>query len=288
MDIKYTRGKHPNSRKGGFKRKYIINESCFDVITDESSYWAGFIAADGSITPNKKFLSFGLQLRDRDMLEKLNNFMGSNYPIRSGFSSSTNKQGDRYPYVALQIMSENICLKLEEIFNITPRKSLTLMPPNLVQESHIDSFIKGYIDGDGSIGIYGRHNMRISAMGTFEMCSWILSRLSRIYGKNITCMRKVYKANVFSFHVCSRTGRYIFMHFYKIKYGMNRKWLEEYYDYCKNWVTKRYDTKKYIEIFNLSKTHTNAEIGKMRGCTASNIGMLKSSKNYKHFISNLQ
>lgn len=31
------------------KRKYNLNENCFETLTPESAYWIGFIAADGCI-----------------------------------------------------------------------------------------------------------------------------------------------------------------------------------------------------------------------------------------------
>ena len=37
--------RHPNS----FKRKHIVRESLFKVIDDESAYWLGVLAADGSL-----------------------------------------------------------------------------------------------------------------------------------------------------------------------------------------------------------------------------------------------
>lgn len=54
-----------------------------------------------------------------------------------------------------------------------PNKSLILMPPNL-KNKFISHFIRGYFDGDGSIGRYdGR--LKFSLLGTNELLMWILN-----------------------------------------------------------------------------------------------------------------
>lgn len=49
------------------------------------------------------------------------------------------------------ISRKRMVTDLVSIFNITPRKSLTLKPPFLINEENVWGFIIGYIDGDGCV-----------------------------------------------------------------------------------------------------------------------------------------
>lgn len=44
--VEYEMGKNPNSRK---KKIYSCNHQSFRLLNEDVCYWAGFIAADGSI-----------------------------------------------------------------------------------------------------------------------------------------------------------------------------------------------------------------------------------------------
>lgn len=93
--------------------------------------------------------------------------MDSTYVVRD-------YKSHEYDCVALSITSPKICADLLKNFNITNNKSLTLISPELPPEL-IDAFIIGYIDGDGSIGLYNSENtqkfLRISILGTINMCN---------------------------------------------------------------------------------------------------------------------
>ena len=54
-----------------------------------------------------------------------------------------------------------------------PNKSLILLPPKLKDE-FISHFIRGYFDGDGSIGKY-KNRYKITFLGTNDLLLWILN-----------------------------------------------------------------------------------------------------------------
>ena len=58
------------------KRKLKIDETVFDIVTDESAYWIGFLMADGYIVETKKCSpTLGITLIDKEHLYKFKNFL---------------------------------------------------------------------------------------------------------------------------------------------------------------------------------------------------------------------
>lgn len=183
--MKYSIGKNPNSRK---KRKFYVNDNYFAKQTSESCYWAGFIAADGCIIEknnNNKSLSLALQKRDLNHLSKFCEDIEYDGTVRIYRSHG-------YDTCGIQINSIKIVDDLRSNFNITPRKSLTLQPPQIEDYINKLSFIIGYIDGDGTIGMYpdsrnGVLRLQVSCVGTKSILDWILettNTINSIYKKS--------------------------------------------------------------------------------------------------------
>lgn len=117
--------------------------------TNEAYYWAGFIAADGSIKKNNQ-LVISLGFKDKHHLEKLTILLNSK--LRIGTAVANNK---KYPIVTTSAADMFLMPKFAEKFNF--KKNKTYNPPDLhliFAEKNKDlllSFIIGYIDGDGCI-----------------------------------------------------------------------------------------------------------------------------------------
>lgn len=152
-------------------RKYTKNENYFSTPNINNSYWAGFIAADGCIgyyNNAEARLCFGCQTKDEILLNNFKNDI--NYTgqiIRINKNIST-----------LSITSNKIAKDLNKYWNITPKKSLTLKPPNLTNKEEILSYIIGYIDGDGCISFEKNRYLRLSLIGTKEILIWINNEFS--------------------------------------------------------------------------------------------------------------
>jgi len=152
-------------------RMYTRNDNAFSNITLEACYWAGFIAADGCLY-NKRELRVCLSNADKGHLEKLRNFIGYTGPLAQS-KITTN--------LYLVVSSSQIYSDLNKNFNITPRKSLTLLPPIGLTYKQSLAYIIGYIDGDGSIGYnsYTYKNgtkykfLRLRIIGTPMTLNWI-------------------------------------------------------------------------------------------------------------------
>ena len=122
-----------------------INERCFDDINSISSYWLGYLFADGCVcntTGNRHIIS--LTSIDRDMMEKYSSFLEH----KGNIGSRKIKNGLVY---TLGIDNRYLYDKLNN-YDMINRKTHILCPPN-IKEEHYFSFLCGYFDGDGCISL---------------------------------------------------------------------------------------------------------------------------------------
>jgi DNA-binding transcriptional regulator WhiA len=161
-------------------------------LTIENCYWAGFIAADGSVDRNRKVLTISLNNKDSKhlkLLQKTLKFTGTLKQVITVLGDKRHKATKLYISSAKELLDD-----LERHFNITPNKSLSLIPPNLNEKEFIKAFIIGYIDGDGSI-VYGTNKqkkkyLRLSILGTENLLLWIKDFFDQEFDLSY---RKLYK-----------------------------------------------------------------------------------------------
>ena len=133
--------------------KFKCNEHYFDVIdTERKAYWLGLLAADGYIK-DAGFEGVGIALKEDDkyLLEELK----KDIEFTGEVKMYTTKPGSSYTqttYCRLQISSPYLRSKLISL-GVVSHKTTTLVFPN---ENQVPSklwrhFIRGYIDGNGSI-----------------------------------------------------------------------------------------------------------------------------------------
>lgn len=129
-------------------RKYTINKYYFDEIdTEEKAYWLGFLYADGCVF--RRSLLVRLSSIDKGHLEKLKKCLDSNAPIKTG---KQNSFGAITEYVILEINNAYMVNSLKRLGCIE-NKTHTLKYPiiEIVPEKFQYDFIRGFLDGDGSI-----------------------------------------------------------------------------------------------------------------------------------------
>lgn len=131
-------------------RKYSIDENYFNEIdTPEKSYFLGFLYADGynhKCETRKSSSSVNLSLAEEDsyILELLIRQVSSDKPIqRISFSG-------RQHSCRLALCSYKLCEALEKR-GCMRNKTFKLTFPDFLEEHLISHFIRGYLDGDGSI-----------------------------------------------------------------------------------------------------------------------------------------
>jgi hypothetical protein len=181
---------------------YTKNEYYWTVPNIENSYFAGFIAADGCLYErpkgNSKQLLIKIVESDRQILERfikaiqytgqLKQVIPKEYTYKNGYSFIGKSQSMLGVYKADQYFED-----LKKWYNLNPRKSLTLEPPNLTNIELIKAYIIGYIDGDGCIGTVSNksHRKRITIKGTKIFLEWVKAMLA-VNGGSIYCSGNIY------------------------------------------------------------------------------------------------
>lgn len=151
------------------KRK--LNKQAFSEFTPGSCYWAGFIAADGWISRGYH-CSIELSIKDEPHLEKIRTFLHSSANITT---HERVRFGSNLKSARIQFNSVELVNDLKNNFNITSNKSLSYAPPVQIPNNLLGHFIRGYIDGDGSIGWHKHNNKpRLNiCSGSKELLEWI-------------------------------------------------------------------------------------------------------------------
>lgn len=147
-----------------FKRIYSINENAFDNIDSEySAYFLGLLFADGSNTTKTGVISIDLVEEDEHILKELANFVESDRPLRTYKNYNRPNAKDKTRFV---INSKHMSSVLDS-FGMIPNKSLKIKFPVFLDEDLIHHFVRGYFDGNGSIGIFGKvKNVAFSVCST--------------------------------------------------------------------------------------------------------------------------
>lgn len=129
--------------------KYHVNEYYFDMIDDQNkAYLIGLLYADGYNNVKNNSVSITLQERDRHILESFNELIESDRPLRFVNNSKKNKNwSDCYQ---LMITNEHLSKTLEA-YGMVQAKSLVLEFPHWLDKKLYPHFLRGYLDGDGSI-----------------------------------------------------------------------------------------------------------------------------------------
>ncbi len=180
------------------RKQYRVNYGYFSVPDLENSYWAGFIAADGNVRDSKDSIRIKLSGSDSQHLEAFKRYCGSTSPVRDSYNGLKK-------YASLEIHGVPQWRDdLRKNFNITPRKSLTLQPPNHLSLKQSLAFIAGYIDGDGCIfkeqPPTGHLRLGVQITGTYEILCWIKALFDKIapseYQASVRCVGRVYSYKI--------------------------------------------------------------------------------------------
>ena len=149
-----------------------FDDTVFDNIdSEEKAYWLGFIFADGTISshiPGKKpryQFELSLALKDKGHLEKFGRFMKYN-----------NVKCDSYRCRWI-INSKHLWETLNNIGCVPNKSKILQFPQKLIDSNFTSSFVRGYMDGDGCIGIY-RNRLYCQCIGTKQFLNQIKESFS--------------------------------------------------------------------------------------------------------------
>ena len=157
-------------------QQFKFDHNFFEVPdTEEKAYWLGFIMADGcvSMTANAKVV-IKLAIVDEGHIVKWHK------AIRSTKKPCVYMDDGRQ-YIASTHPSMKMCNDLIKL-GCVPRKSLILQFPQ-IRQGLLNHFVRGYMDGDGSIG---KTRLRLNFIGTKKF----LTELQKVIGVNKN-MRKI-------------------------------------------------------------------------------------------------
>lgn len=156
-------------------RKNNLNHDYFKVIdSEEKAYWLGFIMADGCVYKGSDKKSYRLQINlkstDVEHLKKFQKAIGSSYKIQI-------KKVREHEACLLKVNSTEMCKDLMG-WNVIPSKSLICEMPELEDELKIH-FIRGYFDGDGSIGLHKKRDVSTSIVGGEKILEQMKGHLAK-------------------------------------------------------------------------------------------------------------
>lgn len=150
-----------------------INHEYFDIIdSDIKAYFLGFFIADGTIGISKRCIGrmgFCIQNDDSYILEKLLNNI--NCPNKIYVRINLNGAKCRKPQAILRWTSQHMSSTLINKYKILPNKTKDVnfkFDFSLIPEQFHGSFIRGFIDGDGSFEQHD-HTFNPVIVGTSEI-----------------------------------------------------------------------------------------------------------------------
>lgn len=147
-----------------------FDTTVFDIIDSEyKAYWLGFLYADGYISSNHKQVEVALKGDDYEHLVKFSKFLqdNRNSPVKLSRTILGGKEYTRCRYI---VGNEHFYNRLIDL-GCVPKKSLILKFPDksvFLSSRLIMDFIRGYVDGDGSLSNTVSGRLQISIIGTIE------------------------------------------------------------------------------------------------------------------------
>lgn len=155
-------------------RKYSINDSFFDRCGSLQYWLLGLLAADGSIVAPRYVTLSQSGEHGLELIRYINRILRNTAPVRS-------RKTKRQDAHSLYFCSEAITVALRK-YNIIPKKTQSYTFPESVTEEFIREFIRGYFEGDGSLGAYVRKKsntkcLTVSMVGTRKFINVAKSKI---------------------------------------------------------------------------------------------------------------
>jgi len=208
------------SEKGRFVKKYNINENFFKIKSSSFYYLIGLLSSDGNVKNHKTFSISQSNECGKKLIEFVSKMIDSNYPIYH-----------KDNIYSLTITNSDFVAVLKE-YGIRPDKTLVFELPEKIEYCDLKYFIRGYIDGDGSIGIYdngkGVKSLVVSIVGTEKFISQLNEKLTS-------------KGNVRKIKTCKNL--------YEIRYN-GKKALDLCYEIYEDVIYKSHKYNNFVRFIN--------------------------------------
>lgn len=164
-------------------RKYSFNEHFFDELNEKSSYWLGFLYADGyTRMKDGKSGELKLKLKDTDKshIEKFLTDIECDKPIKCGIDGKSK-------FCSVTVYSNLLVNRLFDLGCVN-NKTFKIIFPN-IEPNLIKHFVRGYFDGDGCISKIKNKWYHVSIAGN----EGFITSLKKFLSDN-----GVYKLNIYS------------------------------------------------------------------------------------------
>lgn len=181
-------GIHVRNLSEARRANHPVREDAFDVVTEESAYWIGFLMADGSVSDRGE-VRLCLKSDDAHHVSRFSAFMGSGKTASVG-TYMTTKGMRSIAYIAFE--SPRLKESLSR-YGVVPRKSMSEKVALLEGNRH---FWRGVIDGDGSVILCPRRGAHIRLVGSETLVSQFKAYLGQIgisSGVAVSPMRSIYQ-----------------------------------------------------------------------------------------------
>jgi hypothetical protein len=214
------------------RNTYFHDKIFFKKLNVTSCYWAGFLAADGSINVTRNSIELTLQRQDKNHLAQFKKDIKFTGIIRDYSKKNVTWKGliikSKNGISRININSaKNLIKDLKNNFNITSKKSHTLKPPKLKFKNHIKAFIKGYIDGDGCINADSWGKLSFYIIGTTEICMWVKKFYEKTYKINKNRLISHDSRNIVYYKISGETALKVLQDLKKVPTPeLSRKWKE--------------------------------------------------------------
>lgn len=143
------------------KYNYSVAEKVFEKIdTEEKAYWLGFLYADGHVDDNKHTVSLCLKESDLYVIKKFRSFLG----LDDKKIHKKIKHNNKKSYISYEISASNqkLCDCLYRLGCFANKTFSICFPRNIIPNSLLHHFIRGYFDGDGCVSHSGKNGSKIT------------------------------------------------------------------------------------------------------------------------------
>lgn len=146
----------------------LAHPDFFNVIdTPEKAYWLGFMYADGNVSSDGKKVNLKLHSRDHDHIVKFITAVGWGGEVRQRLAVTNY---GKYTFSYITIASSELNAGLVKS-GCVPNRTTWARPPKLTGKLAVH-FIRGLIDGDGTIVKRAGKVTGIKFYGVVELADW--------------------------------------------------------------------------------------------------------------------
>lgn len=177
------------------KNRRLKEDYFFEINTPQKAYFLGLLFADGAVVNDKHGRSptvfLELSEEDQAILIKFRDELCSDASLT--YNKRANREKGTYSF---SVRSKRLADDLSK-FNIIPNKTYVINQV-IFPDQYLKDFLRGYIDGDGSI-YYSNNSWHISITGHCkEVIQQFRDKIDELLQKEahnkITCYHEVYKA----------------------------------------------------------------------------------------------